>query len=183
MFIPTTTLTQGGSSLLTAIFDETKLGAATTFDTGAITTDLAHLYVLADLRTTEAVTISSAVLTLNADTGNNYDQQALRGRNVAATAASSAATASLGCNVAGGSLAAGVFGPLILWIPNYANTVSEKSIIFISGAADETAANSNAEFRTAHWRSTAAVNQLTFTGGSGSDFAIGSRVTVYGIGI
>lgn len=170
----------------TVLFDETKGADAATFDTGAggFSTSLAHLLVVAQLRTTEAIVISSAVVTLNNDSGANYDAQVVRGRDVTASAVDGQAGATQFNVIApGASAAAGVFGAQLLVVPNYAATVAEKSALAIGGFADEAAAGGDAGARTYHWRSTAAVTRLIFTAGSASNFLAGSRVTVYGVGV
>lgn len=169
---------------LVELFDETKGADAATFDTGAggFVTTLDHLLLVAQLRTTEALTISAALLTLNNDAGANYDMQALRGRNATVSALASVAGANCAIPTAGASDAGGVFGPVLVLIPDYAQTTAEKVFFALSGHADETAANSNAELRLGHWRSTVAVSRIILTANAGTNFLTGSRLTVYGLG-
>lgn len=172
-----------GLRVLTEIFDSTLLVDTAAFDTGAngVPGTLDALLVVAHLRTTEAITASNARITFNNDTGANYDEQRVTGASVTASAGSSVGQAAISYIVAGASDATGAFAAMVLWIPDYAGTVAEKSVIGLSGYADETAVNSNLMGKVGHWRSTAAISRLAVTAASG-DFLTGSRVTVYGIG-
>lgn len=172
------------AGLLTELFDETKGAGAATFDTGAggFSTSLDHLLLVLYLRTTEVSILSSGVVTLNNDTGNNYDEQALRGRDTTASAADVEAASSLNFSCPGASAAAGVFGGGMLLIPNYALTTGEKSALMLGYFCDEAATGGDAGMRASHWRSTAAISRIIITAAAASDFLTGSRLTVYGIG-
>lgn len=170
----------------TTLFDETKLADAATFDTGAggFSTSLAHLLVIAQLRTTEAIVLSQALVTINGDGAANYDVQLDRGRDVTPTAADAQATATaFALSVPGATAAAGVFGACLVVIPNYAATVAEGSALSTGGFADEAATGGEANVRVYHWRDTAAINRLVLTAQAASNFLTGSRVTVYGVGV
>lgn len=170
---------------LSPLFDNTLDSDTATFDTGAggFAATYAHLMIVAYLRTTEAVIISTAAVTFNNDTGANYDNQTVRGRDTTASSADGQAAANWTLPIPGASAAAGVFGGALVFMPAYAQTVGEKAAYYMGGFADEAATGGDAGVKTIHWRSTVAVARIIFTAGSGSNFLTGSRLTVYGIGV
>jgi hypothetical protein len=165
------------------LFDSTLTVDTAAIDTGAggFSTALDHLLVFLQTRTTQVIIIGSVLLTLNNDATGTYDDQSVRGRDTTASAVDGQANSSITLATAGASCAAGVFGGMLLAIPNYAGTVAEKTVVCLGGFADEAATGGDAGIRVGHWRNTAAITRLTFTGSSG-DLLTGSRVTVYGIG-
>lgn len=175
-----------GGGLWTELFDSTLGGSAASIDTGAggFSGAFDHLFISVLARTDEATANSAAVIQFNADTGANYDLQAVRGRNATASAAAGTAATNVGLIMPGASAAAGVFGSALVWVPGYSQTVAEKGFIAMMGHADESAANANAEVRSGHWRSTAAISRVVITAGTtaASNFLAGTRLTVYGIG-
>lgn len=171
-----------GSSGLTSLYSTTLVGTSATIDTGAagFSTAFSQLLCFGMLRTDEAVALSQALITFNNDSGANYDLQAIRGRNVTASATASAA-GGIGVVCAGASEAANNFSPFLMVIPGYSGTVVHKSAIIFGGPADATVANANAEMRTTRWRNTAAITRIILTGQTASLFQIGSSFAVYGI--
>lgn len=171
---------------LVPIFDETKGSDAATFDTGGggFSTGYAHLLVVSQLRTTEGILLSGAVVTFNNDSGSNYDFQTVRGRDTTASSSDGQGSATgQTLIVPGASAASGVFGALLMLIPNYSATVAEKSAVKVGGFADEASGGGEAGVKTMHWRSTAAITRLIFTAQAGSNFLTGSRVTIYAVGV
>lgn len=170
---------------LTELFDTTLAGAAATLDTGAggFATTLDHLFILYIARTSEAVAVSSAAVTLNADAGASYDRQALIGAGAVASATETQAGAAIATPlVPGASAAAGAFGMGFLLIPAYGQTTAHKAAMSGSGYGEDTAGDGRVQLISGRWRNAAAVSRVTLTAGGGSNFAIGSRLTVYGIG-
>lgn len=167
------------------LFDST-LGADTaSIDTGAggFTGTLDHLLIVTLFRTDQAATILSSVdVTINNDGAGNYDNQTLRGRDTTASTADGQAGSAISINAPGASAAAGVFGACLTVIPAYSQTVAEKAGVMMGYFADEAATGGDAGTRSFHWRSTAAITRLIFSGVSASNLVTGSRVTVYGIG-
>lgn len=165
------------------IYDSTLGGDAASIDTGAagISTSFNHLLILAYARTTQAVVVSTAPITVNNDTAGNYDRQ-----NITGTAAvASAAEAIAGTNIAnpgvpGASAVAGSFAAILLVIPAYAQTTGHKTGLTFSGYGEDTSGDMRVSVTVGRWRNTAAISRLAITAGSGNLLA-GSRLTVYGI--
>jgi hypothetical protein len=144
-----------------------------------ITGTYAHLWLVAYLRTSEAVNTSEVLLRFNADASAAYWWQYLDGNGTVASAASGTSATSASIGVCPGDAAAATeFGSLHCQIPNYANTTSRKQL-----DADSTSIGATTVRRAngALWTSIAAVNRLTLMPGAGN-FKAGSRVTVYGLG-
>ena len=171
--------------LLSVLFDSTLAGATTTIDTGAAGFSGAGASLLVHIlaRTDQALVLGNIQLTLNADTGANYDFQTNRAQAGAPTSGSSAAQSNVSIRVPGNSNTAGTFGTVVLWIPAYSQTTARKAIQWQAGWADPTAANSFVENGTGLWRNTAAVTRLTIVAGSAGNLAIGSRLAVYAVSV
>jgi hypothetical protein len=180
MLIPTAVVQESGGGV-TKIFDST-LGANTaSIDSGAssipATYDVLEVFMI--LRTTEAVDISSVAVTVNADSGANYDRQTGRANNVTLTAAASLAQTSWVLVAPGANQHAGAAGVIRMTLPGYAQTTFHKTAEATIALPDDTAANNYADFVSLRWRSTAAITQLTVAAGSGNLLA-GSRLLIYG---
>lgn len=181
MFIPTTNLLQGSG--MTRLFDQT-LGADTAaIDTGAsgFSAALSHLLIYMFVRTDQATVFSSANLTLNNDTGANYDRQRLLGTDVTASAATGVGAANVPIQAPGSSVAATVFGAIVVFIPSYAQTVGMKTLLSVNGWGEPTAAENEVRLISATWRNTAAISRIAITGNAASNLVAGSRMTVYGL--
>ena len=76
--------------------------------------------------------------------------------------------------------AASTFGTTLVHLQNYSNTTTFKTAISRTAGlgAGEYAGTEVAAFL---WRSTSAINQIQFTTASGSNFIIGTTITIYGI--
>lgn len=181
MFIPTTELVQG--SLWTTFYDETLQSDTASIDTGIegfpISSD--HLLFMLLVRTTEAAVVSTALITFNNDTAGNYDRQNLRADNTTVTAAVTAAANNFAVTCPGSSVAATVPGIHFIFVPSYGQTTFQKQAISLGGWGEDTATETRLTTTISRWRSTAAVNRIIVTAGSGNLVA-GSRLTVYGIG-
>lgn len=165
---------------MTLVYDQTLSADAASFDVQNIPQGYKHLFVVANLRTTEAVAQSTVRLKINNDAGANYDHQTAGGTNTSTSISANAGGNDLGYIIPGASAASGVFGPILFFIPDYAGVVGEKDFIEIGGFADESAANSFAATKIGHWRNTVAINRITLAAGSGNLLS-GSRLTIYGM--
>jgi len=116
-----------------------------------------------------------AFIWFNGDTGTNYSQTFLYGNG---TSALSARDSNYGAayidNVA--SAGSGDNNLSIMHFMNYANTTTYKTTLIRTNHIQQ---DVSAEVML--WRSTAAINQIAFRGGSGGSFAIGSVFSLYGI--
>lgn len=170
---------------LTTLYDSTLGAPAATFDTGSggFSTAHSHLIIILNGRTTEAVTGSLGLITLNNDTAAHYDNQVVRGLNVTASATQASAASNLGFPMPGNNLAAAnIFGGAIIFIPSYGGTAGTKVIWALQGYADSAAADGNVRAISADWRSAAAITRIIVTANGGSNFVAGSQLSVYALG-
>jgi hypothetical protein len=181
MYIPTTTLTQGGGAgALTLILDTTLGAPAASIDTDP--TDLSgytDLIGTIEARFSTATAQGTALVRLNNDSGNNYIRQ-LGGSSGGSSVAANGSNVSAGWigDIPGDSATAGQSGAYQFIIFNYLNTTFHKNMYFDGGVrwgstshAEESVYN--------NWASTAAVTRITFLPPSGN-FMTGSRLVVYG---
>lgn len=177
MYIPTTTLTQGGAL---KIFDSTLGADAGAIDTGANAIvggyDVLELWVIS--RTTEAVVASSFNMTVNGDTGANYDFGFIKTTQAAVTGISLVAQSAWPFNAFGSSAQAGAATIHRMSFPGYAQTTFHKSGEASTTHLEDTAADCRTQLSSMRWRNTAAITQVTLTAGSGSLVA-GSRLVIY----
>lgn len=164
------------------IFDSTLTEDAASFDTGTngVPATFDHLMILAYLRTSEVVVISSGLLRYNGDSSAIYDRIAMRTINVTVTGATTLAGTSFAIRCPGDSNAANAFGVVRIFIPAYAQTTGHKIAEATATWLDTAAANSEIDATSGRWRSTAAINQISLASGSGN-FRTGSRLTIYGL--
>ena len=173
----------GGGGLV--LLSETTLGAANAnIDTGAGGVAGGHddLVVTFNLVGTAAVVAFNPLITFNADTAAHYDTALIR--NFAGAVAASnnhAQTALVGMIAApGASVTAGYVGTSSIQIPKYDQTTFFKACVGLSSPATDVTANDRIVFASGAWRSTAAITQITVNAGSGTTFAAGSSMSVYG---
>jgi len=172
-----------GASGRVTLFDSTLAVDTATIDTGAagIAAGSNNLEITILARSDEVSVGATCLLRVNADAGNNYDRQFVRGDNVTASASNGNAEAQWGMVIAGASCAANVFSVLHLWIPCYTNTVAYKSGIITHARVDTTVANSRAELQGCLWRSTAAITRFSMTALATKKFLAGSRLLIVGV--
>jgi hypothetical protein len=115
---------------------------------------------------------------LNGDTGSNYSATWLTnsGTSPVSSRESSATKGRLG-NV---SQTTNDVGTLIAQFLNYANTTTYKTVLGRSGNLNSNG-DSNVFAAVSLWRSTSVINQIVFSTSSGSNFAIGTVMSIYGI--
>jgi hypothetical protein len=123
---------------------------------------------------------SSAIRSrINGDTGSNYSETYLDGNGTNAVSArdTSNTTIPLGWRVSAGST---IDSNFILQYMNYSNTTTYKTVLIRTNNA-----NQGTDANVALWRSTSAINSLSFViggfGASTGDFLAGSTFTLYGI--
>lgn len=174
-------ITAGG---LTLLFSTTLGVASATIDTGAagIASGYSILRIFALLCTDDATASASTTLTLNADTGANYDTIGFQGVGTANPTTSTAAGLT-GINITahGSGGGANYAGALELTIPFYASTTFYKTCLAMVGVPDSTAANMVSVDRRFTWRNTAAISRLTLTAAAGQNFLAGCQLSIYGI--
>jgi hypothetical protein len=119
-------------------------------------------------------------VTFNGDTAANYSYHFLRGANSAISAGATVSTSAYsGLSNPAGMATANYFSGFVWDILDYANTNKFKTSRIITGFA---VANNNNQISldSSNWRSTAAINQITFNVVVGSVIT-GTRFSLYGI--
>jgi len=119
-------------------------------------------------------------LRFNNDTASNYSRTVILGDGTSATStrSTSATFIQMVTNYgAGTSLASGNYH--IIQIQNYANTTTYKTALARTNAQNNSGAG-EVGATVGLWRSTSAINQVTYSQGSG-DIITGSTATLYGI--
>lgn len=171
-----------GKAEFTKLYDKTLSADTLTVDTGAILpAGYSALMVEMITRTDDAGASVGMFVRVNNDSGNNYDNQFVQGANAAASAAVANAVAQWAFNTHGSGGSASYPGVARLTIPGYDQTTFFKVAEMTSGAPDATAANDLARANVLGWRSTAAINRISFAVSSGGKFKAGSRFIVYGL--
>jgi len=154
--------------------------AVSSFSFTSIPSTYTHLQLRATVRGNYSSTNMGFTVTFNGDTAANYSYHNLRGAN---SAISSGATASAsnysGLSHPANMAAANYFSGFVWDILDYANTNKFKTSKIFNGFV--TASNNNQiTYDSSSWRSTAAINQITFNVVVGS-VVTGTRFSLYGI--
>jgi hypothetical protein len=177
-----------GSSIgaTTTIYHTQLAAPARTIDTGpgTIPTTFAHLQIVCRLRTTQAVINDIGVLTMNGDTGANYDRASVTWTGTAIAFSSTYGTTGMTLDTLGASATANRFATIQALFVDYADLASFKNAQ-ASGAEIGTPADGSVRLSLTTdwtWKSTVAVNQITLTPLTAAvNWAAGSSLTVYGI--
>lgn len=173
-----------GSGLV-KLFESTLASTAASIDTGAggIASGHGDLICYLYARSNRAAAVDSTKITVNADTGLNYDEQFLEGTGTTVDTAPEFAESSLLntglATMAGNNATAGVFSFLEIVIPAYDKTTGFKVAKAISCVPLESG-SPDVQLHAAQWRSTTAVSQLAVAPGIGTLFEAGTRLVIYG---
>lgn len=176
---PTGPTGTGGTTLLFS----SVLGAdASTIDTGAagIAGGFNILEIWLIVASKNAAAFETFVLTLNNDTGSNYDDMTMAAQNTTQANGTSLARANMiiPCHGAGGT--AHYASTIRMTIPGYADTTFFKVAEVSAGTSDGTAGNNLFNNYSYGYRSTSAITRLKIATSSGSNLAAGSAVYIYG---
>ena len=137
----------------------TESSVTLTVDMSGLPFTARHLVIRVNGRSTRATVNAHVEITLNSDTGNNYNSQNLRGSGASDTAAPTSARDYLWrCFVPGSSVAANAFGGGEGLIPDAFSTRSHKSFIGMAATVEELV-----ELEAARWADTSAITSVTFT--------------------
>lgn len=175
-----------GRTLYTSMNAGNQFGAMVPIASGVGTASFANipqtfqdLYLVANLRGSNANTIEFSFSNLNLSSDTLYSYTSIQGDGSSASSSRTniGNTAFFLGVMPGGNSTTGIFGALEMWILNYANTSTFKTVLYRL-AADQ---NGSGETRlgVGLFRSTAAINTLQAFGGNGT--ASGSTATLYGI--
>lgn len=162
-------------------------GTATSFDTnsfvsgGTISQAYKNLRVIINARGDVASLGVGCILTVNADTGSNYERELVTFSGSSITGIGQDATTPLnivaGNDFPAANATAGQFGAMVIDIPNYAGTTGWKS--FLANGATHFVASNRISYRSdIVWRSTAAITRLQFAT-NGGNYIAGSSIFVY----
>lgn len=164
-----------------SVFNTTLGAPATSIDTGAVLpTSYAHMFVEISARSDLAAASSSLSVRMNNDSAANYVFETLAGANAVASAVVPAAGTSFTIgSIPANTASAGWFGTGLLWLPNY-GSANIKAVFSIGGGAFS-GVTGTVSLQGGVWNAGSAINQLTFLSG-GTNFATGTRVTVYVMG-
>lgn len=154
--------------------------AVSGFSFASIPSTYTHLQIRATVRSNYASPNMGLLVTFNGDTATNYSYHVLTSTGSTPTAGATATTSSFsGLSHPSGMSTANTFSSFIWDVADYANTNKFKTSKIYSGyhAGGSTY---GLTFSSSSWRSTAAINQITFNVVVGS-YVTGTRFSLYGI--
>jgi hypothetical protein len=164
------------------LLSDTVLGADTaSFDISGIVGTFINLKCILYARTDQAVTLDTAHIRFNNDSGANYDTQVIQGSAATAQSAETfGATKALLGNIAGNTAGANLFSLIEIVIANYANSANNKAFSATTSAkAGTTTGTLLSAIYGGHWRSNTAITRVTILPSAGN-FKLGSRFSIYG---
>lgn len=131
-------------------------------------------------RTDDAAALVEVDMTLNNDTGANYDLQSLNATNATVTAAPTLGDTKWALLGHGSGGTANYAGLIKVLIPGYAGTTFYKTADINLVVNDGTAANNRVNVRPGTYRSTSAITRVKIAATVGQKLKVGSRLIVYG---
>jgi len=173
-----------GSALL---YDFTITGSAqasidTLVDgtTGALSGAYNVLEAFIILADTGAGSGQNNTMYVNGSTAANYDQQNILGVNTSAVVAAAVGATAWNIQSHGTGGTNGYATTNVFTMPGYASTTFFKVGNLVEGLADGTAGNERSGTWALGFRSTAAITRLKVLAATGTNFAVGSRMMIYG---
>lgn len=168
----------GSYDLLSTTILTTNTASVTFASLGTYAADYQHLQVRATCRTMGGFTQDDIVFTINADSAANYSHHLVVGNG--ASVSSFAGTnqnfiKSLSYST-GSTSPTGAFGSGVLDILDPFNTSKYTTTRTLTG---KTAGE--IQLWSGNWRSTASITSLNFFAISGSNLALGTRISLYGL--
>jgi hypothetical protein len=164
-----------------------KIEEQTPSGTGAVTFSslgsYTHLKIVYSARGTQAATSTAIDITVNSDTGANYDRQRMSAANTTVSAAESLGQTNMNRMVvaAAANAPSGACGAGEITFYDYRGTTFHKAVIALDRWVTATASGGfNTETTAGNWRSTAAITSITLTLQSGN-YVSGSKFSLYGI--
>jgi hypothetical protein len=175
---------EGGSSL---VYRKTLLADAPSIDTGVDAADagskdwtngdLLEVYML--IRTDTAVGTENVDVTLNNDTGNNYDRVMVRDINATVLGSTLSAQAKWFISVHGSGGSASYATECCMVFPGYAGATFFKTGFCQIGTLDAAAANNEAWLHQIGYRSTAPITRLKVAAEATAKLKAGSMLLIY----
>lgn len=143
----------------------------------SITGTYTDLVLVANARAQYADTIGILRIRFNSDSGSNYSMTQLYGNGSAAASARVSNQTSFGLEyISGNTASSGVFSPVLLQIQNYSNTTTNKTMLCRTNDAAVRVVT-----QVGLYRSTSAITRIDLDEVLGTNFAVGSTFTLYGI--
>ena len=175
-----------GTSGLTRLFNSVASGAVASIDTGAngVAGTASSLLIVVVARSDRAgANVDTVALRFNGDTGANYyaENVSTTGTTAPVSNESLGQTSAQTMGCPGATATANWFASVILFVPSYASTTPNKSVVYLDDYAKALTTNNIAATTGGlHWNSTAAINQVAIFAANGNLIA-GSRLTIYGL--
>ena len=140
--------------------------------------DLLEIWLIA--RTDDAAASGTINVTLNNDTGSNYDRTVVSGAGTSTpTSGQNTATASWGLSTHGSGGSASYPGITRISIPDFAGTTFFKMAEAILAKVDATAGNNSAALNGLGYRSTSAITRVAVAASAGQKLKVGSQLLIY----
>lgn len=173
----------GGAGAMAQIADTTLAAPALAFTFASIPATYNHLLLVASLRSARNNVTDSVVMRCNGDVGSNYawENTASVGNGTATAAEGTGQGGMLLAVAPGATGAANHFCAVEIKLPDYRAAKMKQAVSIVSNIYDITTGKVQVMNCAAVWLNTAAVTSLTIASNSASNFAIGSRVTLYGL--
>jgi hypothetical protein len=171
----------GGSGALVPIQVIGPLTTAqATLSFTAPTTGFRNLYLKGQIRGSTAATTTAVNLTINGDTGNNYNTELSQQSAASNTASESLSTSNIASIMSAASATASRATSFYASIPNYLSTTFHKNIwTEVDFSFNDSTANTQMYTRAGTWRNAAAISTITLTPAAGN-FDVGSYMCLYG---
>jgi hypothetical protein len=157
-------------------------GGASSITFSSIPATYRHLQIRYIARSDAASGTLNLNMIHNSDTGANYSWHRIFGNGTTAGAGGGGSTTvEIVSQVPGATNASSIFGAGVIDILDYANTSKYKTSKTLGGYEENTGAGAAIQFFSGAWYSTTAVNSLTFTLSSSSNFVQYSQFALYGV--
>lgn len=155
----------------------TITGSPNTVTFSSIPSTYTDLVVVCSARANYADTIGIMRIRFNGDTGSNYSMTQMYGNGSSGTSARVSNQTSFGLEyISGNTATSGVFSPVILQVQNYSNATTYKTML---SRTNDAAVRVVAQVGL--WRSSSAITSIAIDEVLGTNYAVGSTFTLYGI--
>jgi hypothetical protein len=178
----------GGAGLLQLVYRYTIAGVdKVSIDTGADASDagsniwtggdVLEIWIVA--ATDDAAAGPNGAITVNNDTGANYDRQFVAGANVTGSAGVNVAAANWAVSLHGAGGTASYPAALHVTIPAYNSTTFNKVALLVDAVPDGTGANETIAVVAMGYRSTVAISRFKVSASGAAKLKVGSQLIVY----
>ena len=169
------------------VIDHTEIGSggAASWTKSSIPSTYDHLYAVLSPRGDYSGSIVSYRVQLNGETAaTNYSYTNFYTQGVGSVSvehSTSQPTVAAYPRMPAATATANTFGSTTMWIPNYANTANFKQALTMNVAENNSTASWYMYVISGLWSNTDAIDQITITPSSSSNFVQYSTFTLYGI--